>query len=153
MTTQNNATLSKLSDTDKTVDGAANDIRGRKVKDKDGEDLGTVLDLLIDDTDGKVRFLLVEHGGFLGLGETKSFIPVDAISRITEDEVFINHTRDHVAGAPGYDPALVNDHDYHMGLYDYYGYGPYWGAGYIYPGFMFTVPGSAASGVPGWSTR
>jgi sporulation protein YlmC with PRC-barrel domain len=137
MTTQNNATLSKLSDTGKTVDDAANDIRGRKVKDKDGKDLGKVHDLLIDDDEGKVRFLLIEHGGFLGIGETKSFIPVDAITRITEDEVFINHTRDHVAGAPSYDPALINDRVYHEGIYNYYGYAPYWGAGYGYPGRLF----------------
>jgi sporulation protein YlmC with PRC-barrel domain len=134
MTTQNNATLSKLSDIGRTVDGAANDIRGRKVKDKDGKDLGKVHDLLIDDDEGKVRFLLVEHGGFLGIGETTSFIPVDAITRIAEDEVFINHTRDHVAGAPAYDPALINDRVYHEGIYSYYGYAPYWGAGYAYPG-------------------
>jgi sporulation protein YlmC with PRC-barrel domain len=137
MTTQNNATLSKLSDTGKTVDGAANDIRGRKVKDKDGKDLGKVHDLLVDDDEGKVRFLLFEHGGFLGMGETKSFIPVDAITGITEDEVSINHTRDHVAAAPGYDPTLINDRTYHEGIYSYYGYGPYWGVGYAYPGRLF----------------
>jgi sporulation protein YlmC with PRC-barrel domain len=137
MTTQNNAILSKLSDIGKTVEGVANDVRGRKVIDKDGKDLGKVHDLLIDDNEGKVRFLLIEHGGFLGMGETKSFVPVDAITRITEDEVFINHTRDHVAGAPGYDPALINDPVYHEGIYSYYGYPPYWGAGYVYPGRFF----------------
>ncbi|MGI9157962.1 MAG: PRC-barrel domain-containing protein [Marmoricola sp.] len=136
MTTQNNATLSKLSDTGKTIDSAANDIRGRKVKDEDGKDVGKVHDLLIDDSEGKVRFMLIEHGGFLGIGETKSFIPVDAITRITEDEVFINHTRDHVAAAPGYEPALINDRTYQEGIYGHYGYAPYWGGGYAYPGFM-----------------
>lgn len=152
MTAQNNASLSKLTDTGKTVVGAANDVRGRKVTDKDGKDLGHVHDLLIDDNDGKVRFLLVDHGGFLGIGRTKSFIPIEAITKITEDEVFINHTRDHVAGGPGYDPDLVNDRVYHEGIYSYYGYGPSWGAGYAYPGSMFSVPGSAASD-PGWRAR
>lgn len=28
------------------------------------------------------------HGGFLGFGETKSFIPVDAVTHITDDQVF-----------------------------------------------------------------
>lgn len=137
MTTHNDASLSKLSDIGKTVDGAVNDIRGRDVKDKDGKDLGKVHDLLIDDSEGKVRFLLIEHGGFLGIGESKSFIPVDAITRITKDEVFINHTRDHVAGAPGYDPALINDRAYHAGIYGYYGYEPRWGTSYVYPTFMY----------------
>src|SRR5450759_5707682 len=91
-------TLSKLSASGQTIANADHDIRGRKVKDKDGKDVGKVDDLLIDDQERKVRFLRVEHGGFVGLGETKSFIPVDAITRITADEVFIDHSREHVAG-------------------------------------------------------
>jgi hypothetical protein len=39
-----------------------------------------------------VRFLRVEHGGLFGFGQTKSFIPVDAITRITDDDVFIDHS-------------------------------------------------------------
>jgi len=56
MTTQDNVTLSKLSDTGQTVSNAADDIRGRKVKDKDGNDLGKVDDLLIDDQERKYVF-------------------------------------------------------------------------------------------------
>lgn len=133
MTTENSATLSKLSDTGKTVDGAVNDIRGRHVKDKDGKGLGKIHDLLIDDAERRVRFMLVEHGGFLGMGETESFIPVDTITRISEDEVSIDHTREHVAAAPGYDPALINDRAYHQDICSYYGYDPYWGARYANP--------------------
>lgn len=136
MTSQSNASLSKLSDSGQTVTPSAEDIRGRTVKDKDGNDLGKVHDLLIDDREHRVRFLLVEHGGFLGLGETKSFIPVDAITKITAVDVLINHTREHVAAAPRYDPDLVDDRDYHGSIYDHYGYIPYWGAGYAYPGYL-----------------
>lgn len=133
MTTEDNATLSKLSDTGQTIANAADDIRGRNVKDKDGNDIGTVDDLLIDDRERKVRFLRVEHGGFLGFGETKSFIPVDAITRITNDDVHINHSRDHVANAPRYDPDLVDERTYYGSIFGYYGYMPFWGAGYNYP--------------------
>ncbi len=83
------------------------------------------------DQERKVRFLRVEHGGFLGVGETKSFIPVDAITKITDD-VHINHSRDHVAKAPRYDPELVDDKTYYGNIYGYYGYMPFWGAGYSY---------------------
>ncbi len=126
MTTQDNAMLSKLSDSGQTVANPADDIRGRKVKDKNGKDLGKVDDLLIDDQERKIRFLRVEHGGFLGVGETKSFIPIDAITRITEEEVHINHSRDHVAKAPRYDPDLVDSRTYYTNIYGYYGYVPYW---------------------------
>ncbi|MCL5960572.1 MAG: PRC-barrel domain-containing protein [Chloroflexi bacterium] len=127
MTNHGTATLSKLSDTNMTVKTSDEDIRGRTVKDKDGNDVGKVDDLLIDGRDQKVRFMQVETGGFLGLGETKSFIPVDAITRITKDDVHINQSRAHVAGAPRYDPGLAQ-RAYHHSLYDYYGYVPYWGA-------------------------
>jgi sporulation protein YlmC with PRC-barrel domain len=137
MTSNGNATLYTLGDRGQTVDGSANDVRGRDVKDSDGGGIGKVADLLIDDRDEKVRFLLVEHGGFLGFGETKTLIPVDAITKITESEVFIDQSRDRVAAAPGYDPDLVDDRPYHARIYDYYGYAPYWGQAYLYPHGMW----------------
>lgn len=130
MTTQDNSTLRRLSETGRTVAITDEDVRGRKVKDKDGKTIGKVDDLLVDEREGRVRFLLVEHGGFLGMGETKSFVPVEAITEITDDEVKINHSAGHVAAAPRYDPDLVEDvildRSYQAGIYNYYGYAPFW---------------------------
>src|SRR4051794_2821773 len=133
MSTPAKTTIHKLSDTGNTISPATDDIRGRTVKDEDGEAIGTVHDLLIDDEERKVRFLLVEHGGFLGFGHTKSFIPIDAITKISEHEVAINHSREHVAAAPPYDPELIADSKYHGRIYSHYGYNPFWDDGYLYP--------------------
>jgi sporulation protein YlmC with PRC-barrel domain len=133
MTSNDNASLYTLGDRGQTVDGSANDIRGREVKDKNGTGIGKVADLLVDDRENKVRFLLVEHGGFLGFGETKTLIPVDAITKITEDDVLIDQSREHVAAAPGYHPDVVDDRPYHSSVFSYYGYAPYWDEGYVYP--------------------
>ena len=123
-------TLRRLRDSDRTVEHPAEDIRGRMVKDNDGQDLGRIGALLIDDGERHVRFMEVATGGFLGFGEAKSFIPVEAITRITDNDVYISHTREHVAGAPPYDPDLVaSDPGYFFGLYPYYGYSGY-------PGFF-----------------
>jgi sporulation protein YlmC with PRC-barrel domain len=120
--------LVKLRDTDQTVSSSDEDIRGRMAKDKDGHDLGTIEDLLLDVAERKVRFMEVASGGFLGLGESKSLIPVEAITRTTADAVYIGHTRKHVAGAPRYDPELVETGlDYFFNLYPYYGYRPSFG--------------------------
>ena len=135
MTHNDSATLYVLGDRGQTVDESANDVRGRQVKDKDGDSIGKVADLLVDDVEDKVRFLLVEHGGFLGFGETKSLIPVDAVTKITVDDVFVDQSRERVAAAPGYSPDLVDDRPYHGSIYGYYGYAPFWGAGYTYPVF------------------
>ena len=131
MTQNDNATLYILGDRGQTVDKSADDVRGREVKDKDGNGIGKVADLLVDDREEKVRFLLVEHGGFLGFGQTKSLIPVDAITKITDDDVYVDQTREHIAAAPGYAPDLVDDRPYHASIYGYYGYTPFWGGGYM----------------------
>ncbi len=122
-----------LGDHGRTIDGSANDVRGREVKDKNGEGIGRVADLLLDDRENKVRFLLVEHGGFLGFGETKSLIPVDAVTKITEADVFVDQSRERVAAAPGYTPDLVDDRSHHTSIYGHHEYAPYWSAGYRYP--------------------
>ncbi len=139
MASDDNASLYTLDDRGETVDGSANDIRGREVKDQNFEPIGKVADLLVDDRENKVRFLLVEHGGFIGFGETKTLIPVDAVTKVSADEVHVDQSRDRVAAAPGYAPDLVNDRQYQSTVYDHYGYPPYWGVGYMYPG--------------GWGTR
>ncbi len=121
--------LVRLRDTDQTVSRSDEDIRGRMARDKDGHDLGTIEGLLIDEAEQKVRFMEVGSGGFLGLGESKSLIPVEAITRTTADAVYIGHTREHVAGAPRYDPDLVETKlDYFFNLYPYYGYPPSFGS-------------------------
>jgi sporulation protein YlmC with PRC-barrel domain len=119
-------TLSRLHDIDRTISTSDEDIRGRMVKDKGGREIGKIEHLLIDDIEHKVRLMEVGSGGFLGLGERKSYIPVEAITKITADEVFISPSREHVAGAPTYDPDLVAipSEDYEA-VSLYYGYQPY----------------------------
>jgi sporulation protein YlmC with PRC-barrel domain len=129
--------LHRLRDSDLQLADPKADIRGRKVKDAAGEEIGKVDDLLVDAEEQKVRFLEVASGGLLGLGETKSLIPVEAVARITEDEVHINQTRAKVAGAPMYDPNL-KERTHLSEVYGYYGYGtPYWGMGYNYPRYPY----------------
>jgi sporulation protein YlmC with PRC-barrel domain len=131
--------LVKLDDTDLTVADSAEDVRGRRVLDKNGQEIGKVDALMIDDQEAKVRSLQVGSGGFLGMGKDKTLIPVDAVRRVDEDHVHIDETRERVAGAPPYDPALTYDQSYWGGLYGYYGYGPYWAPGYVYPRYPFYV--------------
>ena len=116
MTTNDRATLSLLGDSDLTVADPDEDIRGRTVRARDGKEIGKVDDLLIDADVQKVRFIRVESGGFLGVGETKVFIPIDAITMVTDVDVWINQSDDHVSREPEYDPHLVTDQKYFGGL-------------------------------------
>lgn len=133
MTDNDSATLYTLGDRGQVVDGSANDIRGREVKDKDGIGVGKVADLLVDDQEKKVRFLLVAHGGFLGFGDTKTLIPVDAVTKVNEHVVFIDQSHERVASAPSYAPDLVDDRAHHASVYSHYGNTPHWSHGYVSP--------------------
>jgi sporulation protein YlmC with PRC-barrel domain len=74
MAGQQTTAIVRLGDTDKKVD-STEDVRGRKVMDRQGEEIGKVDDLMVDEREFKVRFLEVASGGVLGLGATKVLIP------------------------------------------------------------------------------
>ena len=130
--------LQRMSETDLTLSDPAEDVRGRDVKDRHGEDVGHIDDLLIDE-DSRVRYLRVAAGGFLGIGEHTFLVPVDAITKIDSRHVHVDRTREHLSKTPAYDPELTYDEDYYTNLYGYYGYAPYWSAGYQNPGYPFYV--------------
>ncbi len=125
------ATLYTLGDHRDTIDGTLNDVRGRTVRDTDGTDIGVVIDLLVDDREKKVRFLVIGHGGFLGVGAQRTLLPVEAVTKITGDKVLIDQSGARVASAPGYRPNLVDDRVYHASIADHFGYAPHWGHGYL----------------------
>ena len=137
------AKLVRLSDTELTIANPAEDIRDRTVVDRDGEDIGEVEDLLIDAHEKRVRLLEVASGGFLGLGKTKFLLPVEAITRISDDTVYVNQTRQYIAAAPPYDPDLIHREAgekgyygakvYYDNMYQYYLYHMYWAPGAVYP--------------------
>lgn len=125
--------LMRLSDSGQMLADLDQDIRGHRVVDRDGDEIGKVDDLLIDSEQRRVRMLRVRHGGLLGIGATPLFLPVETVEHVADDLVMIGRSRIQVAGAPGYDPELV-DRDERMGaLYDYYGYAPYGAPGYLPP--------------------
>jgi sporulation protein YlmC with PRC-barrel domain len=132
MVSENHEKLVTLDELGKSVAGSDDDIRGRKVIDRDGNELGKIEALLVDQKDLKVRFLQLESGGFLGFGERKSLIPVDLIVSIEEHKVHIDQTGATVAAAPAYDPAFV-DPRFYQDIYGHFGIPAYWELGYTYP--------------------
>jgi sporulation protein YlmC with PRC-barrel domain len=134
------AALRTLEDAELEVARADEDIRSRKVCDREGHEIGKVDALLIDDAEKRIRFMRIASGGFLGLGKTTFLLPIDAIKRIDADVVHVDQRRDQLASAPPYDPELVDRDEYLQRLYSHYGYSPYWTLGYTYPPFPFYPP-------------
>jgi len=80
---------------------------GKKVRDAAGEDMGLVVDVLVD-SGGRPRAAVIDFGGFLGVGSRKIAIdwrllqlkPVD-----TAMTVLLSLTRADVQAAPEYKPS------------------------------------------------
>lgn len=132
-----NAELKKLTDTDLDIAESGEDIRGRKVVDPQGEEIGHISALFVDEGERKVRLLEIRAGGFLGIGDRHFLLPVDAIASVGKDAVRVNETQDRVVHSPAYDPTLIlapNVESWEP-FFGYYGLSPYWGNGYMYPSF------------------
>ncbi|HEV2094455.1 MAG TPA: PRC-barrel domain-containing protein [Rubrobacter sp.] len=121
--------LVRLSDTDFGLEAPEQDVRGLDVYDNEGDKIGSVEHLYVDEAERKVRFLGVSAGGFLGIGGKKIMLPVEAVTDVGEDRVTIEQGRKTVMDSPPFDTDLVRPAaDYQREVYGYYGYPPYpWG--------------------------
>lgn len=136
--------LLSMNDEPLELEDATADLRGHEVVDREGEAIGEVDDLLVDDAERRVRFLRVKSGGFLGLGGRTFLVPIDAIARIHDGRVHVDREREHVGRGPEYDPdVLVQGRDAYDRVYDHYGYLPFWMGGYAYPAFAPMHPDGA----------
>ena len=109
---------------------SSSSIHGTNVKNPQGEDLGSVEDLMIDLQDGRIAYAVLSFGGFLGFGDKLFAVPWSALTVNTEDETLIfNVDKEQLENAPGFDkdnwPKNPN-HDWYKDVYDYYGQVPYW---------------------------
>jgi sporulation protein YlmC with PRC-barrel domain len=125
--------LVRLSETTLTIADPAADVRGRRALDDRGEEIGKVDDLLVDDQENKVRFLRIGSGGLLGMGKEHVLVPVEAVTSVGPDNVTIDRGRAQLNTVPGYDPELTYDDAYYSDVYGWWGFGPYWHSGYVYP--------------------
>ena len=111
---------------------SATKIIGDKVVNIEGEQLGSIKELMIDYEDGHVAYAVLSFGGFLGMGDKLFAIPWEALTMNTEDHTFIlDVDKEALKNAPGFDKDhWPDDAQYETGwlldIYEYYGYSPYW---------------------------
>lgn len=68
---------------------SSSSIVGDDVRNTSGDDLGTITDLMIDLTDGAVRYAVLSFGGVLGMGDKLFAVPFGAFTLDTENECFV----------------------------------------------------------------
>jgi sporulation protein YlmC with PRC-barrel domain len=84
------------------------DLRGRGVYDPEGQRMGDVEELYIDRQQREVRFVEVGVGGFLGIGERRFLVPVEAVVEVAEDRITIDSGRtEKVSGPAPFDTRVA----------------------------------------------
>jgi sporulation protein YlmC with PRC-barrel domain len=100
--------LIRLGDSDFVPANPEEDVRGKDVYDAQGQRIGSVGDLYIDRQEREVRFLEVGTGGFLGIGEKRFLVPVEAVTQVAEGWVSIEPDRtERVAGPAPFDTKVA----------------------------------------------
>lgn len=110
---------------------SAGTMTGDAVKNPQGENLGKLEEIMLDTRSGSVAYAVLSFGGFLGLGDKLFAIPWQALTLDADDHSFIlDVNKETLQNAPGFDKndwPETTDVDWLTGIYDYYGYEPYWG--------------------------
>lgn len=96
-----------------------------------GEDLGTVEEVLIDPMSGRIAYLLVEHGGFLGIGDELFAIPWAVVRYLPGDEerLLIDIDEAQLERAPRFsrtDRSPFGEREWALSVHSFYGVQPYW---------------------------
>jgi sporulation protein YlmC with PRC-barrel domain len=82
----------------------ATSIIGDKVFNPKGDHLGTINDIMIDLTGGKIEYIVIELGGFLGMGEKYFALPYSLLKVDVKNEAFIlDQSLETLKKAPGFD--------------------------------------------------
>src|SRR3712207_1828396 len=94
--------LVKMSDSGFGVKSREADIRRLGVFKQKGDEIGNVEDFYVDTREREVRLLEVSSGGFMGLGEKRFLIPVEAVTDFREGGVTVGE-RDEKANQSPFD--------------------------------------------------
>ena len=103
---------------------------GDDVRNTQGETLGSVQDFMLDLQGGRVAYVVVSHGGVLGVGDKLFAVPWGAFSLDAEKRsLILDVDKDRLKNAEGFDKSnWPNSADRSWGqqVHDYYGLSPYW---------------------------
>jgi sporulation protein YlmC with PRC-barrel domain len=112
----------------------ATSIIGDKVLNGAREKMGDIKDIMIDIVQGKIEYVVIELGGFLGIGEKYFAVPYSSLTVDAENQSFIlNQEQEIIKNAPGFD----KDHWPETNSHEFENSSTYWG------GFMGVNTGAS----------
>ena len=109
---------------------AASTLDGDKILSTDGEEVGKVKDIMLDVQAGRIAYVVMSCGGFLGIGDKLLAIPWNAMTLDTTRKCFlVALSSEKIKNAPGFDkqhwPSMA-DATWATSVHQYYGREPYW---------------------------
>ena len=104
----------------------ATNLIGSKVNNYQGETLGKIIDLTIDQN--RITFAVLSHGGVLGIGEKLIPVPISALSIKDEKTVLLDISKDKFLTAPIFERYKRSDFSNRQwtDTYKFYGVQPLW---------------------------
>ena len=108
--------LVKLHDFEGELDEQWQDIKGQKVLDKSGGEVGTVEEVYVYKDASAVHLLKVSGG------ERSFLMPVDAVTNVTDEGVAVEQAGDVIQNSPEFDSEEAPDTETSRTVYEHYGY-------------------------------
>lgn len=100
---------------------------GTAVHSRNGTDFGCIDHVMIDKVSGKIAYVVMGFGGFLGIGEDYHPVPWGALEYDTTLGGFVTDiTQDQLQGAPARPSDLTRDRDWERATCSHYGVPFYW---------------------------
>jgi uncharacterized protein (TIGR02271 family) len=96
---------------------AAGTLRGRELRGRDDDKIGTIEEIYIDTDTGEPEWMLVQSGLF---GTKRTFVPLRE-ARTEDDHVTVPYAKDQVKDAPGIEPDRELSRPEEERLYQHYG--------------------------------
>lgn len=99
-------------------------VNGTNVYNPNGDKLGSIDSLMIDKLTGKVRYAVMEFGGFLGIGTDLYPLPWDSLKYDSGlGGYVVSVTKEQLENAPHYEGSTLPEYtdEYGRRVYDHYG--------------------------------
>lgn len=106
----------------------ANTLIGNDVFNEQYEDLGKIMEIMLDRRSGRIAYAVLSFGSFLGLGDKLFAVPWSALTLDTKNKRFVMNTQKmQLENAPGFDadnwPNMA-DPTWEKDVHAYYGITP-----------------------------
>ena len=110
---------------------SADKVQGTAVRNRAGESLGTIENVMIDKSSGKVAYAVMAFGGILGMGKDRRALPWEVLTYDTGQGAYtVDLDPQFLKNAPAFDDKNAafdwEDRGWGQEVHDYYRVKPFW---------------------------